>query len=134
MKNLIATAIIFSITSASSVTASASSVTASFTKEPEVRKVDANNIHTASKSFGVGMYPIKGTETVKLLVETNGKLSVKVTDEKGNVLSREAMKNSSSMNINLAEAPSGNYFVEISNGIETITRQIAKNIGVVSAQ
>ncbi len=125
MKNLIATAIVFAITSTSSVTASTTSSTT--VKEPVARRVDANNIHTASKSFGVGMYQIKGTESIKLMVETNQKLTVKITDEKGNVLNREAVKNSTAMNISLADAPTGEYFVEISNGMETITRQITKN-------
>ena len=53
------------------------------------------------------MYQITGTESIKLLVETTQKLSVKITDEKGNVLNREALKSSGAMTINLSDVPSG---------------------------
>jgi flagellar hook assembly protein FlgD len=115
MKNLIATAAIAIFT-----------LTAASAKEPVARKIDANNIHTATKSFGAAMYQVKETETVKLMVETNSRLTVKISDEAGNVLSRETIKKSSAIKINLEETPSGIYFVEISNGFETISRQISK--------
>jgi flagellar hook assembly protein FlgD len=115
MKNLIATAAIAIL-----------SFTAASAKEPVARKIDANNIHTATKSFGAAMYQVKETETVKLMVETNSRLTVKISDEAGNVLSRETIKKSSAIKINLEETPSGIYFVEISNGFETISRQISK--------
>jgi hypothetical protein len=125
MKNLFATAIVL----VSVFTASATTV-----KEPVARKIDANNVHTSSKAFGVGMYQIKGTESIKLMVETSQKLTVKITDEKGYILNREAMKTSGAIDINLSDAPVGEYFVEVSNGTETITRQISKSKASITTE
>jgi hypothetical protein len=133
MKNLFATAIVLVSVFASINSATASVFTDIATvKEPVARKIDANNVHTSSKAFGVGMYQIKGTESIKLMVETSQKLTVKITDEKGYILNREAMKTSGAININLSDAPAGEYFVEVSNGTETITRQISKSKATVS--
>jgi hypothetical protein len=138
MKNLFATAIVLVSVFASipvlsfAEINSATASSATTVKEPVARKVDANNVHTSSKAFGVGMYQIKGTESIKLMVETSQKLTVKITDEKGYILNREAMKTSGAININLSDAPAGEYFVEVSNGTETITRQISKSKAAVS--
>ncbi len=124
MKNLFATA---AITILSLTSAMATSTNSATLKKSADRKIDANNISTATKSFGAAMYQVNATETVKLLIETNSKLTVKISDEAGNVLSRESVKKSGVIAINLEESPRGTYFVEISNGIETITRQISKD-------
>ena len=122
MKNLFTTA---ALVIATVITVSA--------KEPVARKVDANNVFTSSNAFGVGMYKVKGTDNVKLMLETKGKLSIKLTDEKGNVLERSFTKTSAAITFNLSEAPAGEYFVEVSNGKETITRQITKSVAVTTS-
>jgi Secretion system C-terminal sorting domain len=135
MKNLFATAIVLVSVFASINSATASVFTDIATvKEPVARKIDANNVHTSSKAFGVGMYQIKGTESIKLMVETSQKLTVKITDEKGYILNREAMKTSGAININLSDVPAGEYFVEVSNGTETITRQISKSKASITTE
>jgi hypothetical protein len=96
-------------------------------KEPVSRKLDANNIHTASKTFGVSMYQVKNSETVKVMIETGSKLTLKVSDASGKKLNVEAVKSSAAISLNFAEMPAGEYFVEVSNGSETITRLVTKS-------
>jgi flagellar hook assembly protein FlgD len=81
------------------------------------------------EKFRVGMYRIKNSLTMKLLMEKDlgGRVEIRLLDEKGRVVHDEYVGKSMrkfGRNLNFSDAQDGNYTLEISNDHEKIVKTI----------
>ena len=81
------------------------------------------------ENFRVGMYRVKGTESMNMLVEKQKgeRLSIRITDQKGKVLHEEMIGKKISKfgkRLNFSAMQDGNYILEIFNEREKIVKNI----------
>jgi len=101
-------------------------------------KVECKNNNC--RNFRMGMYQIKNTVTMKVLIEKSlgEKMAVRLLNDKGQILHEEYIGKSMrkfGRKLNFSEIPDGNYTLEISDNQERIVRYIrlaTKNVSEVS--
>lgn len=81
------------------------------------------------QNFEVGMYRLKGTVTMNVLLEKSkgDRISVKLLNEKGNVIHEEYIGKAVEKygrKFNFEEVPDGNYTLEISDENERVVKNI----------
>jgi len=105
---------------------------------PFEAKIECKNNNC--RNFRMGMYQIKNTVTMKVLVEKvkGSRMAMRLMNDKGQILHEETFGKSFSKfgrSLNFSEIPDGNYTLEISDNEERIVRYIrlaTKNVSEVS--
>ncbi|MPR37285.1 hypothetical protein [Salmonirosea aquatica] len=90
---------------------------------------DPATLQPTKASFRIGMYRVKNSLTMNLLIEKRlgDQLVVMLLDERGRELHRESLgrrQQKYARLLNFAETVDGTYTVVVRNGAEEITRQI----------
>ncbi|KAA0991343.1 T9SS type A sorting domain-containing protein [Dyadobacter aurulentus] len=98
-----------------------------FAIDPVEAKTECKN-NTCEK-FRIGMYRVKNTETMNLLLEKEKgeRLSIKIMDFKGKVLHEELVSRwvtKFGKKLNFAAMQDGTYTVEVSNDHEKVVKNI----------
>jgi hypothetical protein len=93
------------------------------------RQTDATPASWQAPSFRVGMYRVKNSLTMRLLIEKKliDQLIVLLLDKRGRVIHKEALgrtEDKYARSLNFGEAGDGTYTLVVRNGSERITREI----------
>jgi len=100
----------------------------SLSAAPLDSKTECKN--NSCENFKVGMYRVKNTLTMNLLLEKSKgeRVTIKLKNEKGTVLHEEVVKKSIDKygcKLNFSEVNDGNYILEISDENEKIVKNIS---------
>lgn len=85
-------------------------------------------VASSSSKFEINLYRIKDKMAIRLFINQKdaNKLTIKLKDEKGNVLVSESTKKAGTtgFNFDISDLQNGEYNIEVSNGMDVITKKI----------